>query len=97
MEATITTSRGTIGIQTGTEGPRNDPYSYTETIWTPTGKEPTVLREGIGVSISRLGNRVVAMDAVEEKAMTAFFWDMVGICLVLLLWVVPMEHQQPLH
>lgn len=44
----VKTSRGTLEIKTGTEGPRHDPYSYTEySIILPDGREVT-MHEGLG-------------------------------------------------
>lgn len=47
METRARTSSGMLKIKTGTEGPRHDPYSYTETTMERNGDTVT-LHEGLG-------------------------------------------------
>lgn len=46
-----------IQIQTGSEGPRHDPYGYTETTVTRSGGDVVTLHEGLGEWVEVNGKR----------------------------------------
>ena len=50
-----------IKIQRGTEGPRHDPYGFTDLIVERDGKQPIVLHEGLGAEL-RIGEQRAAAD-----------------------------------
>jgi hypothetical protein len=70
---TVKTASGRLVIKTGSEGPRHDPYGYTETTVERNGVSVT-LHEGLGTWLE-IGDRMVTED---ETIARDFFETHVG-------------------
>ncbi len=72
---------GTISIKTGSEGPRHDPYSYTEYTISRTGGFTATLHQGLGVWLEVNGNHTNAQSNEQEKVAVDYFEQLCHISL----------------
>jgi hypothetical protein len=81
MKTSIDLVRGTVRIKTGSEGPKHDPYSYTEYTFEQAGKPTVTFHAGLGVWLEVDGKTEYACDVQEENLLFGKFESVLGFSI----------------
>lgn len=80
METSARTPRGTFTIRNGVEGPKHDPYGYTEYTWKAKNGEKITLHCGMRDILSIGSNKKhIAYEDTGRKIIADKFTELVGI------------------